>query len=209
MRYKSFLSILFLAAAGFVLCSPAAAQSRVSRIYRPCSGSTTPASVSIDRAGNITIAPCSGKTLTSPGVPLTSQLLANNNVSGTTALAGTQLSVTVPAAGNYEIDLIVHATEGPGGLRFDFSGTATVGYFIGQWTGHYVDLAYSSSSRITSPGTGFRDSTFTGRDTIYLFRGSVEFTSGGTFFLRFAQDTSNGFQSTLERGSTLKLTKMN
>lgn len=200
---------MFLTAAAFVLCSPAAAQSRVSRIYRPCSGSTTPASVSIDRAGNITIAPCSGKTLTSPGVPLTAQTTTNTNYTNNATPANTTLSVTVPTAGTYAIDLVVHGTEAAGGLRFDFDGTATVGYFIGQWVGQTIDTVTVKGIRVSTPGTDFTDILLAGQDTVYTFRGSAEFSTGGTFVLRAAQNTSNGFPSTLERGSTLTLTRSN
>jgi hypothetical protein len=209
MRYKSFLSILFLIAAAFVLCSPAAAQSRVSRIYRPCSGSTTPASVSIDRAGNIAIAPCSAATFTYPGKPLTAQTTSNQNFISTQTPAATALSVTIPGAGNYEIDLVLHCTEGPGGFRADFAGTAIIGNFIGQWQGYAIDLTVMKGGRVTSAVDDFTDLLLANMDTTYTFRGSAEFTTGGTFVVRAAQSSSGGFQTTLERGSTLKLTKMN
>lgn len=191
------------------MAAAAAAQTRVNRIYRPCSGSTTPASVSIDRAGNIAIAPCAGKIFTSPGVPLTARLASNLSITSNATPANTNLSVTIPAAGNYDIDLVVHGTEAAGGLRFDFAGTATVDYFIGQWTGSLVDNAGVYTARVTSPGTDFANIGLASADSVYVFRGSAEFSTGGTFVLRAAQYVSDGFACVVERGSTLKLTKSN
>lgn len=44
--------------------SSALAQSRANQISRPCPGTTTPASVTIDKSGNINFAPCPGATTT-------------------------------------------------------------------------------------------------------------------------------------------------
>lgn len=191
------------------LAAAAAGQTRVSRIYRPCSGSTTPASVSIARDGSISIAPCSGKLLTSPGVPVVARLSSNLSLASNATPADTALSITVPAAGNYDIDLVLHGTESAGGLRFDFGGTATVGYFVGQWSAMLIDGTSPKGARVTAAGTDFTDITLAGQDTIYTFRGSAEFSTAGTFTVRAAQSASNGFASVVERGSTLKLTKSN
>lgn len=209
MRHKAIFLITIAAAVLLGSCQPALAQSRSNRIYRPCPASTTAASVAIDRDGNIAIVPCGGKTLTSPGVPLTAQTTTNTDYTTNAIPTNTTLNLTVPTAGTYEIDLVVHGTEAAGGLRFDFAGTATVAYFIGQWTGRTIDMVTNKGARVSTPGTDFTDILLAGQDTIYTFRGSAEFSSGGTFILRAAQNTSNGFPSTLERGSTLKLTRSN
>lgn len=191
-------------------CGYAYAQSRTNRIFRPCPGTTTKASVSIDVDGSITATPCSGKTLNGPGIPLTSYLAATVTYTSTAALANTALSVTVPAAGNYEIDLMLHSTAGLIGLNVDFAGTAVISNFIGQWTA--FDVANPSNfpfgARVSAAGTDFTGG-LGATPAYYIFRGTAEFSAGGTFLVRGAQAASDGTPTTILRGSALKLTKLN
>ena len=62
----------------------ATAQSRTNRLTRPCPGSTTPATVSISVAGNITLTPCSGGTVTVNGVKVYRALLTQSGTSAPT-----------------------------------------------------------------------------------------------------------------------------
>lgn len=45
-------------------------QSRTNRIYRPCPNSSTPASVEVQKTGDINIVPCAGKVLKQNGVAI-------------------------------------------------------------------------------------------------------------------------------------------
>jgi hypothetical protein len=62
MKLRSLtLLLLTLAVSAF------AQNTRTNRIYRPCSGSTTPASVAVSTVGAITMHPCAGKTVSIDG----------------------------------------------------------------------------------------------------------------------------------------------
>jgi len=63
----------------------ATAQSRTNRLTRPCPGSTTPATVSISVAGNITLTPCASGTVTINGVKVYRALLTQSGTSAPTA----------------------------------------------------------------------------------------------------------------------------
>lgn len=80
MKRILFLTLLVFS---FSLLTPA--QSRTNRLYRPCSGSTTPATVAIDVAGNITATPCSGKTVIINRVKVYRALLTQSGTSAPTA----------------------------------------------------------------------------------------------------------------------------
>ena len=205
MKLRSTLIIvLTLAAFGPVL-----SQSRVNRIYRPCSGTAVKASVAIDSDGAISATPCTGKTFNARGIALTSYLAATVTYTSTSTLANTALSVTVPAAGNYDIDLIVHSTAGVVGLNADFAGTATIANFIGQWSAFgVIDPSNTPfGARVSAAGTDFSGGLGSA-DAYYTFRGSAEFSAAGTFLLRGAQAASDGAPTTILRGSVLKLTKL-
>ena len=63
---------------------------------------------------------------------------------------------------------------------------------------------------MTAAGTDFNNSVVDGAaDVYYTFTGSVEITDAGTFLLRGAQNVSDASDTTILRGSVLKLTKMN
>lgn len=208
MKLRLSKLLLFAFLATLSTCGYAYAQSRTNRIFRDCPGTTTKAAVSVDVGGGVTITPCSGKTLSAPGVPLTSYLATSVAYTSNDVLANTALSVTIPAAGNYEIDVILQTTEDIGGLRLDFAGTATVGNFIGVWYGY--ELASPTTivaQKVTDAGT---DYTGIGAAVcFYRFSGSAEFSAGGTFILRGSQEVASISATTILRGSVLKLTKLN
>lgn len=62
IRYAALSAALILTAFG-VFGSGQTVNSRTNMIFRPCSGSTTPASVKISTAGAISLTPCSGQTI--------------------------------------------------------------------------------------------------------------------------------------------------
>ncbi len=213
--------ILLLALAIFTIqCSlfaaTASAQSRTNRIYRNCPATTTRAQVAIDVAGNIALTPCSGKTTTinGNGNVLTSYLAATVTYNNVAVLADSPLSVSVAASGIYDIELTVHSTEVGKALNLDFGGTATITNFIGRWFADVGNEAYDSpnfqTARSTAAGTDFTNTECDIAATCYFqFKGSVEINAAGTFLLRGAQNAADVSNTTILRGSTLKLTKLN
>lgn len=142
---------------------------------------------------------------------LRSYLATTVTYNANAVLADTALSVTVAAGGIYAIELVVQSTSAVKGLNMDFAGTATIANFIGEWQGHnaagYVD---GSSARVTAAGTDFGPAgPLDGASSLYTFTGSVEITDAGTFLLRGAQNVSDPTNTTILRGSTLVLTRMN
>ena len=62
---KKFDLIITLPLAILFVASITDAQ-RTNRIYRPCPGSTTPASVTLNTAGDVLFSPCSGRIVSTP-----------------------------------------------------------------------------------------------------------------------------------------------
>lgn len=144
---------------------------------------------------------------------LSSYLASTVTYNNVDTLADTALSVTVASGGIYDIELVVHSTSVVQPLKLDFAGTATITNFIGQWgTMPSVGAGWTDGGaalRVTAAGTDFNPGPgFTG-DSFTTFKGSVEIADAGTFLLRGAQQTANASNTTLLRGSTLKLTKLN
>lgn len=88
MKRFLFLTALLLTAHCSLLTLDTSAQSRTNRIYRNCPGTTTKAQVAIDVVGNITVTPCSGKTVITNGVKVYRALLTQT---GTDAPVATVL----------------------------------------------------------------------------------------------------------------------
>jgi len=127
-------------------------------------------------------------------------------------LGDTPLSVTVAAGGIYAIELVVHSTSAVKALQNNFGGTATIANFIGQWESLQTDdiLGSSDLSRVTAAATVTgAGAAMDGFDMYRTFTGSVEITDAGTFLLRGSQNVSDPTDTTILRGSTLILTKMN
>lgn len=141
---------------------------------------------------------------------LRSYLAATVTYNNVDVLADTALSVTVAAGGIYVIEATLFVTSAAVGLKVDFGGTATATNVLGEWWGRTVDdPGVIEGSRITDPTTDFGTATFNGFAAEYTFQGSVEVNAAGTFLLRGAQNVANASNTTLLRGSTLILTKMN
>ena len=146
---------------------------------------------------------------------LYSYLAAAVTYNANAVLADTALSVTVAAGGIYAIELVVHSTSAVKALNMDFGGTATIANFIGDWscreaTNTSGSVTLFSVARITAAGTDFSvHADLDGGNSIVVFTGSVEITDAGTFLLRGAQNVSDASNTTILRGSTLKLTKLN
>lgn len=117
----------------------------------------------------------------------------------------TGLSLTVGAGKKYAIDAFLLVDFGNGGVKADFSGTATATSLIAE--GLFVaNVGLVGQARITGltsvfvnaiPGAGTQ-----GQVTV---RGYIEVNTGGTLTIRFAQSSSSGTDSTLKAGSYLSL----
>jgi hypothetical protein len=143
---------------------------------------------------------------------LRSYLAATVTYNNVDVLADTALSVTVAASGTYEIEAALHSTSAVKGLNVDFGGTATVTNFIGLWSAHVASGNEADAARyerVTAAGTDFTVAALDGAASVYRFKGSIEVNAGGTFLLRGAQNAADASNTTILRGSTLKLTKMN
>lgn len=145
---------------------------------------------------------------------LRSYLASTVTYNNTASLADTALSVTVAASGLYAINLVLHTTSFAQQLKLDFAGTATITNFIGMWTSFNGDedtpQASYWSMRTASAGNQYEPATGAGSLLGYVqFNGSIEVNGGGTFLLRGAQFAANASDTTILRGSTLVLTKMN
>lgn len=200
----------------------------MSAIAAKIAGNTT-ASDGTPPAGSVTLAQMAnlaansliGNTTGSPATPtavptstfvaatslLRSYLATTVTYNANAVLANTPLSVTVAAGGIYAIELVVHSTSAVSKVNMDFGGTATIANFIGEWVG-LDTTATIFNTRVTAAGTDFSGGS-DGEDMYYTFTGSVEITDAGTFLLRGAQDVSDASNTTILRGSTLILTKMN
>jgi len=142
---------------------------------------------------------------------LRSYLATTVTYNANAVLADTPLSVTVAAGGIYAIELVVHSTSVVKALNMDFAGTATIANFIGEWIViDATDPSATNAWRVTAAGTDFTMGiSFDGVNSLATFTGSVEITDAGTFLLRGSQNVSDPTDTTILRGSTLVLTKMN
>jgi hypothetical protein len=141
---------------------------------------------------------------------LRSYLAADVTYNNVDTLAATDLSVSVAASGIYAIELVVHSASGVGTtLKMDFGGTATVTNFIGNWRPYNADGTGFDGLRVTSTGTDFANGDLDGANAFYTFQGTIEVNGAGTFLLRGAQNVADASNTTLLRGSTLTLTKLN
>lgn len=162
-------------------------------------------------AAGTTTATLPARTITVMGTDevLRSYLASTVTYNNTAALADTALSVTVAAGGIYDIELVVHSTSVANALLVDFAGTATIANFIGSWSAFQEDTLSVYGVQRTSAGDDFGAVAGGGSPIDYIFKGSVEITNAGTFLVRGAQISAAASNTTILRGSTLKLTKLN
>lgn len=166
--------------------------SRTNRIFRPCTGSTTPASVAISSVGAITLTPCSGQGIT-------------QTASGTMTFATSVLQIGNDADAQIRVDgendQIVIGTPSSGGTAFQISsfvgggGTFDFDDLSGNASIYAVDVLSWSYKR-TSAAT-------TGNQTINGPSGSVRFAAGtGTGGLTVTNSTVNTVSYVLATAQT-------
>lgn len=140
--------------------------------------------------------------------------IGTQTVTSTTLTADTQLSVTVPAAGTYLLDLFVEffgVTTGTQGYKFNFGGTSPGG----TETGGYGENGFingagqavgevSALSTVTSFGT-----IDTGLPNDWMkINGVYSTLRTGTFFLQFAENSASANGVSNINGSYLCLTRI-
>lgn len=123
-------------------------------------------------------------------------------------LGDTALSVTVASSGIYKVELQILADIGAGGLRCDIGGTATITNFLVD-TNVSNDSTWTPAGRYTTTSDIGIAGSFAADTASFYVTGSVEINAGGTFLLRGSQFLTNVASTSILRGSTLILTKMN
>ncbi len=151
--------------------------------------------------------PSSGTLGACIGGSLVSYLDTTVTYNANAVLANTPLSVTVAAGGIYAIELVIQNTSALSGLNLDFSGTATIANFVGQWTSKDTGGNLLTAGRVTAVGTDF-DAGGNGDNLFVTFTGSCTVNAGGTFLLRGCQNVSDASNTTILAGSTLVLTRI-
>lgn len=137
MNKKTIYRLILAAIAAVIFTASALGQfSRTNQIFRPCSGSTTPASVRVTVAGGITFAPCSGQATTFGGNitgPTTFRLLsgANDYVQVSNSVGVNLYSATTNHS--FQIATVEMFNIGPLG-QFAFNRTVTAAGTTGNQT---------------------------------------------------------------------------
>lgn len=176
-------------------------QSRTNRLFRPCPAAITPATVEIQRDGDIDLVPCSGKNILLNGSPLTggftvSGVLKTNSFpvfSTETNLAKSPFTwdgtiyIWENAAANSTFGMRLEPAVGAGSFIVGGSGT---GYEINQANQTHDIRTASNLSGLDIDG----DATFA-NNTAYLFSGDTQigdvFTSGTGTKLRIRDSQAN------------------
>lgn len=130
-----------------------------------------------------------------------------------TITADPHLSVTVPSAGWYQIELMVYfqcTTTGTQGIKFQFGGTATHSA-TGDRGQVYQMLngaaSVEASGRSTLSFYHIATVVTSGADYLH-YVGAAQFTGAGTFLLNWAQEVSNANATSMLDGSYLILRRI-
>jgi hypothetical protein len=178
-------------------------------------GSTNnvPVAATITAGSNLAVTNSTGSITIGTNSSLRSYLATTVTYNNTATLASTALSTTVEASGIYDIELTVHSDSSVNSLALDFGGTATFTNFIGEWQSRRQDEISSvdqlGGQRVTAAGTDYVHASMDGAASYYTFKGTAEINVAGTFILRGAQRGANASDTTILRGSTLILRKLN
>jgi len=130
-----------------------------------------------------------------------------NNTAALTNVAG--MSVSVVASGIYDIEAYIQTTNVVKAIQVAFGGTATYTNVKGNWEAHWGVNNFTALN-ITAINTAFSSATLNAlADAWIWFRGTIEVNAAGTLLLQSAQLTADASNSTLLRGSMMKLIKLN
>lgn len=163
---------------------------------------TTAGGIKFSNGSIQTVAASAGTTI------LSAYKAGDENVTGSDTLQNDDhLTVTVTSGHKYDFKIRLHvASGGDGGIKVAVGGTATQSTIIGTiWGVNVEDAMTTGVSRFASAESpnGYYGNHFITID------GSVVFSSGGTFVLRWAQDASDVDTATVMAGSTMILTDLN
>lgn len=156
----------------------------------------------------ITLNPLTGRAESSSTIPPAvnaslRSFLASNQTNATATLAASNLSIAVEAGKKYDFRalLFVENSQAAEGVKIDFGGgTATMTLFLGQAKG--FDVGFAINQNLVSLTTQARVDVFTGAGAIEV-EGSMQVNQGGTFVIRFAENTHVSGTLTLKAGSRL------
>ena len=130
---------------------------------------------------------------------------ADESVTSSTALQDDDhLTVTLKAGRKYAFRFyLLPNTTAAGGLKAAFGGTATHTNILAAATVHFDDGTIGAQ-QITAAGAEAPLSSAAGA-TVAVIEGVTEVNAAGTFLLQWAQQSSNGTATTLQRGSYLEV----
>ena len=128
----------------------------------------------------------------------------------TTPSTDNHLTTTLAASTNYQFRFVLFTNNVAGveGIQFQFDGTAGVTSMKAQIT-IYDDTtnAIAAFARVTAFNSAVGVVLSSGVNHS-LIEGSIETSTAGTFFLEWAQQVSGANATTLQRGSSLVLTRL-
>lgn len=174
---------------------------------------------------SFTTLPGSGTTLTAATLsalvtelrPLVAYKTADETVTSSITLQNDdQMTITLAASTNYEIETVVWAAgDDLGDLRMNYSAPSSVVGWAGQVAllnpsgastasdANMVAYAFSSGVLTSDLAIGIADTNL----VVAVIKGFLEVSTGGTFTARWGQVTSSGTGTTIKRGSWLKAKK--
>lgn len=141
------------------------------------------------------------------GDVLTKTLAADYVVNNDPSLNETDLQVTVATTGIYDLKASVHSISEVKALRTMFYGSASIDWFILQYTcsDAYDSSITFSTRRAVGPGPVSLPSSFDTRDVFCQISGSVAFSSTGTFGVYACQTLPDASDTTMLKGSSMVL----
>lgn len=175
------------------------------------SGAATSGNVLRGDGTNFVSATLATSDLSDGTVMLKAYKTADENVaSSTTVQADDHLTLTLAASTKYHFRFFIFTNNAGAaeGFRCTVNGTVTVNSFKAQITIFDDTLnSMAALTRITTLGTEVAAGLGAG-DNFTTIDGTIETNASGTFELRWAQNVSGADNTTVQRGSSLVVTKV-
>jgi hypothetical protein len=135
-------------------------------------------------------------------------LTADETRVSTTTLSNTALSVTVEAATQYAIEMLLLSTNVNALPKFDLAG----GTCTETSSSLYITESYNNNTSVAKSGgatisTGFSGS-FAAIPVRIELQGTILTSAAGTLILRFAQNATDAGENKILKGSFIRLTKI-
>jgi hypothetical protein len=134
---------------------------------------------------------------------------ANESVTSSTTLQDDDaLVVTIPQSGIYKIDACLFLDVlGTGGAKVALNGTVSFNNLLAT-----IDIVGDGSTytsgRVNLFGTAVSHGSVGAGSHCVTLEGTIEATSSGTLLIQWAQDTSDGAATVMQRGSTLQIKRI-